>query len=142
MSQPPLKTVLIVDDNAVIREVLRGMIGHDPRLKFLGQAATGEAAMDAIRSSQPDLVCLDVMLPGMDGLEVLREIRSSHPATRVILITSHSSSEVVENAMKAGANGFIVKPFSANKLLNTIYTALGMSAPGEEGIKRDPTPPA
>jgi two-component system chemotaxis response regulator CheY len=124
MSEQKRANIVIVDDNAVVREVLRGMIGRDDGLTIVGQAATGETAIDLVKSLKPDLVCLDVMLPGVDGLEVLRAIRAANPDIRVILVTGHSTSDVVERALKAGANGFVVKPFNANKLLQTIHSAL------------------
>jgi len=125
MSEQKPANIVIVDDNAVVREVLRGMIRHDDRLTIVGEAATGESAIDLVKSLKPDLVCLDVMLPGVDGLEVLRAIRAANPDIRVILVTGHSTSDVVDKALKAGANGFVVKPFNANKLLQTIHSALG-----------------
>ena len=117
--------VLIVDDNNMIREVLRGLIRHDPRLSVVGEAANGEAAMDLVAQLNPNLVCLDVLMPGMGGLEVLRSIREAHPEVRVIVITGQSTSDVVSEALKLGANGFVVKPFSADKVLKAIHTALG-----------------
>jgi two-component system chemotaxis response regulator CheY len=144
MAEPKLARIVIVDDNAVVREVLRGMIGRDDRLKLVGQAATGEGAIDLVKSLNPDLVCLDVMLPGVDGLEVLRAIRAAHPDIKVILVSGHSTSDVVESAMKSGASGFIVKPFNANKLLQTIHSVLASPVPVKEAepAKADPPPPA
>lgn len=129
MAEQKQARIVIVDDNAVVREVLRGMIGRDDRLKLVGQAATGEGAIDLVKSLNPDLVCLDVMLPGVDGLEVLRAVREANPNIKVILVSGHSTSDVVESAMKAGASGFIVKPFNANKLLQTIHSVLAGAGP-------------
>jgi len=117
--------IVIVDDNNVIREVLRGLIRHDPRLSVVGEAASGEAAMDLVAQLNPHLVCLDILMPGMGGLEVLRSLREAHPEVRVIVITGQSTSDVVSEALKLGANGFVVKPFSADKVLKAIHTALG-----------------
>ncbi len=117
--------IVIVDDNNVIREVLRGLIRHDPRLSVVGEAGTGEAALDLIVQAKPNLVCLDILMPGMDGLTVLRTIREAHPDVRVILITGQATSDVVKEALSLGANGFVVKPFSADKVLGAIHRALG-----------------
>ena len=119
------RSIVVVDDNAVVREVLRGMINRDEGLTIVGQAATGESAIELVKSVKPDLVCLDVMLPGVDGIEVLRALRAANPDIRVILVTGHSTQDVVGGALKSGANGFVVKPFNANKLLQTIHSALG-----------------
>ena len=117
--------ILIVDDNNVIREVLRGLIRHDPRLAVVGEAGNGETAIELVAQLKPHLVCLDVLMPGMDGLEALKSIREAHPEVRVILITGQATSDVVSEALKLGANGFVVKPFSADKVLKAIHTALG-----------------
>src|SRR5687767_3684569 len=105
MAVQPTARIVIVDDNNVIREVLRGLIRHDPRLSVVGEAASGEAAMDLVAQLNPHLVCLDILMPGMGGLEVLRSLREAHPDVRVIVITGQSTSDVVSEALKLGANG-------------------------------------
>jgi two-component system chemotaxis response regulator CheY len=109
--------------------VLRGVIRHDDRLRIVGEAANGQAALELVDSTRPDLVCLDVLMPGLDGLSALKTIREKYPETRVILVTGQSTSEVVSEALKHGASGFVVKPFNANQLLRAIYNALGLPAP-------------
>jgi two-component system chemotaxis response regulator CheY len=111
-----------------VREVVRGVIRQDKSLSIVGEAANGQAALELVDSFEPDLVCLDVLMPGMDGLSVLRTIREKHPATPVIIVTGQSTSEVVSEAMKLGAAGFVVKPFSAEKLLRAIHAALAVRA--------------
>jgi two-component system chemotaxis response regulator CheY len=122
-------TVLIAEDNPVVREVLRGVIRHDDRLRIVGEAANGQLALDLVDSLKPDLVCLDVLMPGLDGLTALKTIKEKYPDTRVILVTGQSTSEVVGEALKHGASGFVVKPFNANQLLRAVYNALSISAP-------------
>jgi two-component system chemotaxis response regulator CheY len=118
--------ILIAEDNQVVREVLRGVIRHDGRLRVVGEAANGEAALELVESLRPDVVCLDILMPGLDGLAVLKVIREQYPDTKVVLVTGQSTSEVVTEALKLGASGFVVKPFNADKLLRAIYNALGM----------------
>lgn len=118
--------ILIAEDNQVVREVLRGVIRHDARLRVVGEAANGDAALELVESLKPDVVCLDILMPGLDGLAVLKVIREQHPDTKVILVTGQSTSEVVTEALKLGASGFVVKPFNADKLLRAIYNALGL----------------
>jgi two-component system chemotaxis response regulator CheY len=129
MSSPAHYRILIAEDNPVVREVLRGVIRHDDRLRIVGEAANGQAALELVDSTRPDLVCLDVLMPGLDGLSALKTIREKYPETRVILVTGQSTSEVVSEALKHGASGFVVKPFNANQLLRAIYNALGLPAP-------------
>jgi two-component system chemotaxis response regulator CheY len=120
-------TILIVDDNDVIRRALRGLIRHDESLTVVGEAASGESALESIKAAAPDLVCLDVVMPGVDGLTVLRTIREEHPSVRVVIITGQATSEVVAQARELGARGFVVKPFNAAKVLATIHAALGQA---------------
>jgi two-component system chemotaxis response regulator CheY len=119
--------ILIAEDNPVVREVLRGVIRHDDRLRIVGEAANGQAALELVESLRPDLVCLDVLMPGLDGISALKTIKEKFPETRVILVTGQSTSEVVTEALKHGASGFVVKPFNANQLLRAVYNALGLT---------------
>lgn len=119
-----LYNIAVAEDNAVVREVVRGIIRQDKMLKIVGEAANGPAALELVASQKPHLICLDILMPGMDGLSVLRKIREEHPETRVIIVTGQSTSDVVTEALKLGANGFVVKPFNADKLLRAIHHAL------------------
>ena len=123
-----LYNIVVAEDNAVVREVLRGIIRQDKTLKIVGEAVNGPAALELVESHKPHLVCLDILMPGMDGLSVLRKIREDHPQTRVIIVTGQSTSDVVSEALKLGANGFVVKPFNADKLLRAIHNALAPPA--------------
>jgi two-component system chemotaxis response regulator CheY len=116
--------IVVVDDNDVVRRALRGLIAHDESLLVIGEAASGHSALESIRTLQPDLVCLDIMLPGVDGLSILRQLRGEHSAMRVVLITGQATPEVVTQARELGANGFVVKPFNAAKVLKVIHAAL------------------
>src|SRR5688500_2039797 len=97
--------IVIAEDNAVVREVVRGIIRQDKSLRIVGEAANGAAALDLIAMHEPHIVCLDIMMPGMDGLTVLRKIKEAHASTRVIIVTGQSTSEVVAEALKLGAHG-------------------------------------
>jgi DNA-binding NarL/FixJ family response regulator len=114
----------VAEDNAVVREVVRGIIRQDKSLKIVGEAGNGQAALDLVESAKPHLICLDILMPGMDGLSVLRKMKEEHPETRVIIVTGQSTSEVVAEARKLGAHGFVVKPFNADKLLRAIHSAV------------------
>src|SRR5688572_9934562 len=124
--------ILIVDDNRIIREVLRGLIRHDEQLQVVGVAANGESALEMIAQLKPDLVCCDILMPGLDGIAVLRAIHAAHPGTRVIVVSGESRPDIVSKALKAGASGFVVKPFNAEKVLRSIHTALAAPVPACE----------
>jgi two-component system, chemotaxis family, chemotaxis protein CheY len=116
--------ILIVDDSQVIRVALSGLIRQDAALTVAGEASTGEMALEALKALQPDLVCLDVLMPGIGGLETLKRMREEHPALRAVIITGAATSEVVKEALALGAKGMVVKPFSAQKVLTVIHSAL------------------
>jgi len=114
--------VLIVDDNDLMRTLLRGMLrGEDYHV--IGEAKNGTQAVEAAQRLQPDIVCLDVMMPEMDGLEALQEIKRARPQTVVVMITGNPSVENVQESIQGGAAGFIVKPFNTAKVLDTLARA-------------------
>jgi two-component system, chemotaxis family, chemotaxis protein CheY len=119
--------VLVVDDNAVVRLALSGVIRQDLSLTLAGEASNGESALEAIKTFQPDVVCLDIAMPRMDGLATLKHLREADPQLRVIIITARGTAEIVEEARALGADGFIVKPFNADRVLSTIHSVLRSS---------------
>jgi two-component system chemotaxis response regulator CheY len=121
--------ILIVEDNAVIRDLLRGIMRHDAELVVVGEASSGENAIDLAEKLHPDLVCLDVLLPGLDGIAILRALRALHPDIRVVIVTGQATNSIVSEALALGASGFVVKPFNAARLLGTVRSALAAPAP-------------
>ena len=108
--------VLIVDDAASLRGLLRVLLqeeGYD----IVGQLANGGEVLKTVVQTAPDIVCLDYHLPDIDGLELLRQIKSAHPSVSVVLITGDTDEGLEEIAAEAGASGFINKPFSPTKIL-------------------------
>jgi two-component system, chemotaxis family, chemotaxis protein CheY len=116
--------VFVVEDNDLTRRTLKHIIGRDGRLVLVGEASNGVSALEGINVLQPDLVCLDIHLPRMDGLAVLRTLREKYPPMAVVIITGESTPEVLTQAHSLGADGFVVKPFNAGKVLDTIHHAL------------------
>ena len=122
MSATPAK-VLIVDDNDLMRTLLRGILRNE-NCQAIGDARNGIIALEFIERNKPDIVFLDVMMPEMDGLEALQNIKEKHPGIRVIMITGNPSVENVQESIQGGASGFIVKPFNTAKVLDTLHKAL------------------
>jgi len=116
------KTILIVDDEAGIRTSVRGVLA-DEGYRVL-EAEDGRDALELIANEHPRLVILDIWMPGMDGIELLRHIRDSHPGTPVIVISGHGNIETAVTATKLGAFDFIEKPFSLDGLLHVVDRAL------------------
>jgi two-component system chemotaxis response regulator CheY len=117
-------TVFVVDDNDVVRRVLSGIVRQDESLLLVGEATNGAAALEALRRKAPDVVCLDMMMPGLDGLGVLEQLRQKSAETRVIMITGYPTPDLVNKSRELGAAGFVVKPFNAAKVLSVIHAAL------------------
>lgn len=119
-------TVLIVDDNDIMRSILRGILRADA-YEVVGEARTGAQAIEQVERLRPHIICLDIMMPQMDGLEALPEIRRVHPQGTVVMITSSTEPSTVHSAIEHGASNFIVKPFNAARVLDTLerYRRLG-----------------
>ncbi len=115
----PVPKVLIVDDNDLMRTLLRGILRGEA-YEVVGEARNGLLAVEALERLLPDIVCLDVMMPEMDGLEALQVIRQALPDTVVVMITGSPSKETVQEAIRNGAAGFIIKPFNAARVLDTL----------------------
>lgn len=111
--------VVIVDDNDLMRTLLRGMLRGE-EYRVVGEARNGLQAVEAVQRLYPDIVCLDVMMPEMDGLEALQAIKQARPQTAVIMITGNPSVENVQESIQGGAASFIVKPFNTAKVLDTL----------------------
>mgnify|MGYP000729976051 FL=1 len=114
--------ILIVDDNDLMRTLLRGILRSED-YPTVSEARNGIVALDAIAKDKPDIVFLDVIMPEMDGIETLQNIKERYPDIAVIMITGNPSKENVEESIQSGASGFIVKPFNSAKVLNTLDRA-------------------
>mgnify|MGYP002776231810 CR=1 FL=1 len=112
-------TVIIVDDNDMMRSILRSMLRGE-QFEVIGEARTGVAAVDIADRLKPDIICLDVMMPEKNGIDALCEIKVARPETEVVMITSSADPETVQQAIQNGASGYIVKPFNAAKVLDTL----------------------
>ena len=123
-------TILIIDDETNIRISLAGIL-EDEGYDTLG-AASGEEGLESIRKEPPDLVLLDIWMPGIDGMETLKLLKESHPYLPVIMMSGHGTIETAVKATKMGAYDFIEKPLSLEKILVTVDNALAMSRLREE----------
>lgn len=111
-------TVLVVDDNASMRAALRGIVkadGHD----VIGEAAEGKTGLAMIRQMKPDVVLLDMTMPGMDGLAVLTEIKEAGLATSVLVVSGSEDQALIQQAFSLGAIGYVTKPLNPGRILKT-----------------------
>lgn len=110
---------LIVDDAAIMRRMLRDLLLSVGFL-IVGEAGDGEEAMDLVREHRPHLVTLDITMPKKDGLTVLKEIKALDPSIKVVMVSAMGQRENVIEAIKNGAENFIVKPFNADKIFRVL----------------------
>jgi NarL family two-component system response regulator LiaR len=113
-------SVLIVDDHPVVRQGLRTFLSTQDDLEIVGEAADGEEAVARIKDSVPDVVLMDLVLPGIDGIEATRQAREVSPSTKVIVLTSFADDEKVFPAIKAGAAGYLLKDVEPPQLAEAI----------------------
>lgn len=112
--------VLIVDDHAVVRQGLRLLLESQPGIEVVGEAGDGTAAVQMTRMLSPDVVLLDVIMPGMNGIDVMREFQASHLPARVLVLTSSLEDHLLKQALEAGAEGFLLKTSRAADMLQAI----------------------
>jgi NarL family two-component system response regulator LiaR len=115
--------VLIVDDHLVVRSGLTALLLAFDDLELAGEASDGRAALDLCAAGRPDVVLMDLVMPGMDGATATRAIRQAHPHTQVIALTSFHEGELVTAALQAGAIGYLLKHVSADELADAIRAA-------------------
>jgi NarL family two-component system response regulator LiaR len=116
-------TVLIVDDHPLVREGLGVYLRSRNDIQLVGEAASGEEAVALCDQLLPDMVLMDVVMPGMDGVTATREIVRAHPATQVIALTSFYDRKTVKAAFEAGAIGYLIKDISGADLVDAIKAA-------------------
>jgi NarL family two-component system response regulator LiaR len=125
MSEQPAEqvTVLIVDDHAVVRKGVRGYLEAQPDIAIAGEAACGEEAVRLAAESQPDVILMDLVMPGMDGVEATRRLRQVSPRSQVIVLTSYHDDEHIFPAIKAGALSYLLKNVRPEELADAVRAA-------------------
>jgi DNA-binding NarL/FixJ family response regulator len=122
-------TILIVDDNAQLRALLRGLATQEPDCHVVGEAADGAEAIHLAQALQPDIVLLDLAMPRVNGLEALRRIKAARPATTVIIVTVHGEDAYRQAAAEGGADAFLLKKTLVTVLLPTLQRLRGSTSP-------------
>lgn len=121
MSVEPIRLV-VADDHSLFREGLRALLSAIPDIELVGEAATGEATIELVAKSQPDIVLMDINMPGINGIDAARTIRNATPSTGVIMVTMLEDDASLFAAMRAGARGYVLKGAHHEELLQTIRT--------------------
>ncbi len=116
--------VLLVEDHAILREGLRALLATEPDLKVTGEAANGREALLQANETKPNLVLMDLSMPGTNGTEAIQDIKKRHPAVKVLVLTIHKTEEYIRASLRAGADGYILKDDSHIELLVAIRSVL------------------
>jgi DNA-binding NarL/FixJ family response regulator len=130
------KTVVIVEDDRGLREQLLAILESAQDLKCLGAFASGEEAVPKILDKRPDVVLMDIKLPGMSGIQCVADIKKAAPEMQIIMVTVYEDSERIFRALKAGANGYLVKSSPPERLIEAIRDAYTGGAPMSSHIAR------
>ncbi len=117
-----MTTVLLVDDQSLLRVGFRLVIESEPDLEVVGEAGDGQVAVDQVAALRPDVVVMDIRMPGMDGIEATRRIVADHPASRVLVLTTFDVDDLAFEALRAGAAGFLLKSARPDELVDAIRT--------------------
>lgn len=116
--------IFVVEDHDIMREAYRVAIEVEPDLELCGMAGTAQEALDAIEAAAPDLVLVDVSLPGMSGLELIERLGQTHPGLPALVVSGHHGAIYAERALAAGARGYLDKKGIATVFLDAIHRVL------------------
>jgi PAS domain S-box-containing protein len=133
--------ILVVDDHEFIRRGIRAVLATEPSLTFCGEAIDGRDAIEKAKALRPDIVVMDISMPNMNGLEATREIKLLLPESGIVILSQHETPEVVRQAFKMGARGYVVKSAISTDLLAAIIKVHqhGTFVPGDERLGSDET---
>jgi DNA-binding NarL/FixJ family response regulator len=120
--------VLITDDHAIVREGIRWMLESEPSIEIVGECSSGEELLASVVELDPEVVLLDIRMPGMSGLETLEALRKAHPDLPVLMLTMHDEPELVAGSIGRGANGYLLKSAGREELLEAMRAVGGGGA--------------
>jgi len=129
-------TVSIVEDHAGTRRSLENLLAGAPEFRFLAAYTTAEEALRGMRSLPPDVALVDINLPGMSGIDCVRQLKQEFPALRVLMLTTYEESELIFNSLRVGASGYLLKKLAPAELLQAIEQVHAGGAPMSMQVAR------
>lgn len=117
-------TIVLADDHPVVRQGIRALLEREPGLSVAGEAADGLQAVDLVERTKPDVLVLDLVMPGLGGLDVAREVVRRSPRTRIVILSMHASKAFVVRAFRSGASAYVLKDSSTAELVRAIRAVL------------------
>lgn len=137
MQRPPATIhVILADDHPLVRTGIRSILNTLPEVNVVAEAGSGNELLELLTSVRPDMVITDISMPGMDGLEALREIRLRHPEVRVIVLSMHDEPDVVRQAVAAGAAAYLRKDAGEFELASAIHSVMENGSYISAGVAR------
>jgi len=115
-----IQRIFLVDDHEVVRLGLKALLEHHPQFEVVGEAGTAKDAIEQVAKTLPDVVLMDIRLPGASGIEACEEITRRFPDTRVIMLTSYAEDEMLFSAIRAGASGYVLKQIGGEDLIRAL----------------------
>ena len=119
-----MSRVLIVDDHAFVRRGVQSILNSFPEWELCGEADNGNDAVRLSETLKPEVIIMDISMPGLNGIEAMRTIHKNHPETKVILLTLHENDELVRSAFRAGARGYLLKVDAEKELVQALTEVL------------------
>lgn len=117
--------VFIADDHAMMREGVRRIIVGAPEMTVVGEAVSGDEVLDKVAGLECDILMLDMTMPGISGLELIKSIKKRHPRLPILILSMHNAGKIVAAALKAGADGYLTKDSDPDRLVDVIRTVAG-----------------
>jgi DNA-binding NarL/FixJ family response regulator len=116
--------LLLVDDHHILRDGLRMLLGHEPEFDVVAEASTSDEAWEKVSAFHPDIVVMDLDLPGVGGIALTRRIRETYPDIKVVVLTAHAEEKLVSDALRVGASGYLLKRSAGSDLVTALKAAL------------------
>ncbi len=116
--------VILVDDHQIVREGLKALLQNKPDFEVVAEAADGRAAVSLVEKVKPELVLMDIAMPGLNGIEACQQIKSLVPSCKILALSMHTDRRFVSRALQAGACGYLVKDCASQELVDAIYVVL------------------
>ena len=120
----PKAKVLLVDDHVVVRQGLKALFADEPDIEVVGEASNGREALERLEKLGPDVVLMDISMPGLNGIEATRQIQVRHPEVKVVVLSMHANEEYVFQVLQAGASGYVLKQSDSLEVLTAIRAAV------------------
>ena len=127
MTEP--KKIMIVDDHTIMRDGLQALLSSEPNYEVVGTVADGKTAIQSVATLQPDIILMDLTMPGTSGIEAIEHIKRRHPRVRIIALTFHKEDKYIHATLEAGADAYVLKDDSRTELFTALASVTSLALP-------------